>query len=425
MPRSVKSHDHAGRQPSLLATVLPDPLPCSPLRPCAACRTDKAYLRRKVAPTEPPGSHPVTVVDLFAGCGGMSVGLQEAARRLGRRLRVLLAVDSDSRVLELYRRNLKPVTTSSSCLDELFNGRLGDEPTRGEREVAAAVGQVDILLGGPPCQGHSDLNNRTRRADPKNALYLVMARAAEILKPRIILIENVAPVTWDKSKVVHVATEALTNANYCVGGRVLDLRSAGVPQRRHRYVLLACTDSRLDPATVLEDLRSARIKHPDRTVRWAIEDLLDVGSGEVFDTASRRSDENRQRMRYLFEHGAYDLPNELRPECHRNGDHSYKSVYGRLRWDRPAQTITTGFGSMGQGRYVHPSRRRTITPHEAARLQTFPDWFDFTDTPRGVLAKAIGNAVPPLLMVALGQLVMTSLCADLQRDQSGRRGAPR
>jgi DNA (cytosine-5)-methyltransferase 1 len=80
------------------------------------------------------------------------------------------------------------------------------------------------------------------------------------------------------------------------------------------------------------------------------------------------------------------------------GDHSYKSVYGRLPWDRPAQTITTGFGSMGQGRFVHPKRRRTLTPHEAARLQFIPDHFRLDEVEsKTALAEMIGNAVPPKL----------------------------
>ena len=88
-------------------------------------------------------------------------------------------------------------------------------------------------------------------------------------------------------------------------------------------------------------------------------------------------------------------------------------MYGRLRWDEAAQTITTGFGSIGQGRYVHPARRRTITPHEAARLQTFPDWYDFgKGTTRAALATMIGNAVPPLLMVALGLEVIPRLYSE-------------
>jgi DNA (cytosine-5)-methyltransferase 1 len=106
-------------------------------------------------------------------------------------------------------------------------------------------------------------------------------------------------------------------------------------------------------------------------------------------------------MKYLLDRGEYDLPNELRPPCHQ-GDHSYKSMYGRLKWDEPAQTITSGFGSIGQGRYMHPERARALTAHEAARIQGFPDYFDFSSCPtRSALATMIGNAVPPALAASL------------------------
>ncbi|MEN8220818.1 MAG: DNA cytosine methyltransferase [Pseudomonadota bacterium] len=92
----------------------------------------------------------------------------------------------------------------------------------------------------------------------------------------------------------------------------------------------------------------------------------------------------------------YNLPDLVRPSCHKNKNHSYKSCYGRLYWDKPAQTITSGFGSMGQGRYIHPLRKRVITPHEAARIQGFPDFFDFSMVNlRGDLHGMIANAVPP------------------------------
>ncbi len=170
-------------------------------------------------------------------------------------------------------------------------------------------------------------------------------------------------------------------------------------QRRRRFVLLASALAAVDPQTVLEGLTAPMAGHRDRTVKWAIKDLLSVDSESAFDTPSGVSEDNVARMAVLFDENRFTtLPNEHRPECHRDGDHSYVSVYGRLRWGRPAQTITTGFGSMGQGRFVHPQRRSTLTPHEAARLQTFPDWFDFGGVRRGVLATTIGNAVPPLLI---------------------------
>jgi len=112
-------------------------------------------------------------------------------------------------------------------------------------------------------------------------------------------------------------------------------------------------------------------------------------------------------MRWLLDNNAFDLPNRLRPPCHQ-GDHSYVSMYGRLKWDEPAQTITSGYGSLGQGRFMHPTLPRTLTPHEAARLQGFPDYFTFGSAlTRTEAAVIIGNAVPP----ALASIVVSRLIA--------------
>lgn len=381
---------------------------------CDRCADDQRFLRSKQRPVS-DGDYPVvTAVDIFAGCGGMSLGLQEASRRAGVALRTTLAIDSDPQVAEIYERNID-CKVEVGDVTTLFDGELGSEPTFKERQLAAIAGPVQILQGGPPCQGHSDLNNHTRRRDPKNSLYLSMVRAAEILEPHVVVIENVSAVQWDKADVVSTATLALKTLGYSVSARVLNLWVTGVPQRRRRFILLASRHPGIDPVSILESLAADWGNHPARTVRWAIEDLLKIQSAAIFDTPSKKSQENAGRMAFLFRTGRYNLPNDQRPDCHRDGDHSYKSVYGRLRWERPAQTITTGFGSMGQGRYVHPQRRRTITPHEAARLQTFPDWFDFgKNTPRGVLAKAIGNAVPPLLMVELGQHLVAALAQSTE-----------
>ncbi len=340
----------------------------------------------------------------------MSAGLQEAARRAGRRLDVRLAVDVDKAAIDIYSVNLPVVDARAADVATLFDGKLGADATKSEQRIKKKVGKVDVLLGGPPCQGHSDLNNHTRLRDPKNILYLRMARAAEVLAPSLVVVENVVPVQRDETGVVRAASEVLTRAGYEVAGRVLDLRRVGVPQRRRRFLLLASNIPEINPASILERLASGMPDHRDRTVSWAIRDLLTVPNGRVYDTSSRSSKKNARRMAYLFDRNLYDLPNRRRPVCHRGGNHTYVSMYGRLRWDQPAQTITTGFGSMGQGRYVHPARRRTVTPHEAARLQTFSDSFDFSDTTsRVVLAKMIGNAVPPLLMVTLGTEILRRL----------------
>lgn len=374
---------------------------------CSWCQKDQRFLMASTRPTAASGPK-LRAVDLFAGCGGMSLGLEEAARRAGLVFQVPLAIDFDKAVVAVYERNFPKATVETGDIASLLDGQIGARKTATESKLTKRIGAVDVLLGGPPCQGHSDLNNHTRRRDPKNALYLCMARAAEILEPRLVVIENVPAVQWDQSGVVERTVKALQGSGYTVTNRVLDLRRVGVPQRRRRHLVIASKIATLDPQKMLDELSVEA--HPDRTVRWAIHDLEDAKSSKIFDTPSRPNAENVKRMAYLFNHHMFDLPDTERPECHRNGGHSYVSMYGRLAWDEAAQTITTGFGSMGQGRYVHPARRRTITPHEAARLQTFPDWFDFgDDTPRGVLAKIIGNAVPPLLMVSLGAKVIPHL----------------
>jgi DNA (cytosine-5)-methyltransferase 1 len=133
----------------------------------------------------------------------------------------------------------------------------------------------------------------------------------------------------------------------------------------------------------------------------AIEDLLDAaGTGSLMDTLPVMSEENIARVQYLFEHELYDLPLEARPDCHKDGT-SYNASYGRMFWDKPAPTLTTGFMSPGRGRFVHPLRPRVMTPREGARVQGFPDWYNFepagANTKRTDLAKWLGDAVPSIL----------------------------
>jgi DNA (cytosine-5)-methyltransferase 1 len=118
------------------------------------------------------------------------------------------------------------------------------------------------------------------------------------------------------------------------------------------------------------------------------------------------SEENRRRIDFLHDNDLYDLPNEQRPECHQNGT-TYRSVYGRLRWDEPAATVTTGFMTAGRGRYIHPLERRTLLPREAARIQGFPDSYRFAsngnrEVTRTAIAKGVGDAVPTPLGFAAG-----------------------
>jgi DNA (cytosine-5)-methyltransferase 1 len=354
---------------------------------------DAAYLRSTEVPTQATDTPMIAIVDLFAGCGGLTLGALEGARRSQRRARLVLAVDDDPVPLTVLEKTLGDADArySTSDLGEVL-APLGKQIRASERALFHGIPSSSLLLAGPPCQGHSPLNNHTRHDDPRNDLYLGVARAARVLEPRAIVVENVSSVSSDRRSAMSMCAAALEKLGYAVTSRRVDLHQIGVPQTRVRHVLVATLGTCL--AWDLEEIT-------ERDVRWAIDDLLEQEGERAFDMASIPKPVNRERIGWLFAQQAFDLPNHMRPDCHSNG-HSYPSMYGRLRWDAPAQTITSGFGSMGQGRYVHPLRPRTLTPHEAARLQFLPDFVRFDEIDkRTALSRAIGNAAPPRLTITV------------------------
>ena len=258
-----------------------------------------------------------------------------------------------------------------------------------------AVRDVDLVMAGPPCQGHSNLNNQTRRDDVRNALYLTVPAFAVAARARMAIVENVPEVTSDRSRVVETARRLFESAGYSVAEGILSADAMGWPQTRRRHFLVARIDAAPIPIRRVSDVLADA---SPRSVWWAIGDLEARSGDDPMDRAAALSPENRQRVDWLFDNDEYDLPCSERPECHREST-SYPSVYSRMRRDTPAQTITTGFMTPGRGRYVHPTQRRTLTPREAARLQGFPDSYRFVTDPRhpptrAKLAKWIGDAVP-------------------------------
>ena len=333
-------------------------------------------------------------VDLFAGCGGLSYGIEQSVDACGGVARSAMAVDIDPAMLAIYEHNIE---TDHVVVGDI---RDCDLPTPIE------LGFVDLLIGGPPCQGHSHLNNRSRHSDHRNGLYLEMANFAIEYKVPIVAIENVPTVTSSHEGVVEEARRMLEHEGYTVKTPVIDASKIGVPQTRKRHFMLASKQPVIDIDEVIKACTANQ-----RSVEWAIRDMV-TDETSFFDTPADLSLENRRRIKEMFARDLYDMPNELRPLCHRNG-HTYKSVYGRLQWDQPAGTITTGFLTPGRGRYIHPSERRTLTFHEGARLQTFPDTFRFvvpsTQPTREKLATAIGNAVPPRLGFVIGLWALSAL----------------
>ena len=364
------------------------------------------------------GSKRLSVVDLFSGCGGFSFGLREAAEQLGYALDHRLAADMDGTALEVYRRNIHPKYVFQGNIDTAVDYRLS---FRGERAsfgyppeidepLLASLGEVDIVMGGPPCRGHSNLNNRTRRSDDRNTLYLTVPAIAVALNARIVLIENVAAVLNSKPNVVAQARQVLERCGYSTDEAVVEATSFGVAQTRKRHFMLAIRGRGGDELRFKERL-AALTTATGLSVSEAIGDLERPSRATSFDTPASISKDNVKRIDYMYDHGLYELPNTERPDCHKDG-HTYPSVYGRLRPNLPAGTITGGFLSPGRGRFTHYSQRRGLTPHEGARIQGFPDYFRFERTDGTTLenknhARLIGDAVPPPMAasVALAALM--------------------
>lgn len=360
------------------------------------------------------GRHPpIRSVDAFCGCGGLTLGATQAAIAMGRRLESVAAIDVDDEGLEVHKANFgtKHIlhANASTLVDWHVSGegakaRFAYEPEIVDPTLADEVGKIDLFLAGPPCQGHSNLNNRTRREDPRNILYITAVALGVALRARAIVMENVPDVVNDKSDVVETARALLNSSGYkWIDSGVLATDHLGGAQTRKRYFLVATLDDTPGAADIKQI--ALCLKQPPQPLSWAISDLLEIENdgpqARIMDTVPSMSAENAIRIKHLFDNNLHVLPDEVRPDSHKNGN-TYPSVYGRLWWDKPAGTVTTGFLTPGRGRHIHPLKPRVITPREAARIQSFPDTFNFVVNPdvppsRTALQKWIGDAVPPLL----------------------------
>lgn len=373
---------------------------------------------------------PLVVMDAFSSVGGLSVGAKVAGKLFRRPVEVALAIDQDAEAVAVHKANLGTQQTYSGSVRDLVEWAPGRDSQRQKKKFQYADAlmpelldgqEVELLLGGPPCQGHSTLNNKTRSDDAKNELMLEMAALAIAYDIPNVVIENVPNALNDARGAILETTEYLESAGYHVypivmnddGQRsqveIVRAQSLGWPQTRKRFFLVASQERSVDGFSAAADaLKLSDEKEPP--LRWVIEGLEDEPKDfpdDVTRTTPVLSDDNMRRMEYLFcegegEGGRFDLDDlSERPVSHQNG-HTYPAVYGRMHIDEPAPTITGGFLTPGRGRFIHPTRKRVLTPHEAARVQGFPDWFNFgaglgRPPTRTELAKWIGDAVPSIM----------------------------
>ena len=386
----------------------------------------------------------LTCLDLFCGCGGFTLGMQRAG------FAVLAAVDFNADAVATLRNNL--VVRRLPGLLPVAHALERDLTVFPPAQLAAVIGtdRVDVIVGGPPCQGFSrarqvDGSNHGPRltADPRRHLYREFLRHIEFFQPRLFVMENVLGLRTAAGGAYFTAVQKEARAlGYRVHGQIEDAWELGVPQKRRRQLIVGVRNNL--PGYFLPDLRPAPRAEP-RTKLWAaIGDLLELRAGSGADECDYDAERETRHVerqgdtavRYLCDvleiaHAAKLTNHVARPHSDRDlrdfallreGENcreamrdrgvefefpydksSFQDRYTRQsRW-HPCSTIVAHLSKDGL-MFIHPTQNRSLTPREAARIQSFPDWFRFPSS-RTHAFRLIGNAVPPLVAEAVGLAV--------------------
>ena len=388
------------------------------------------------------------VLDTFAGAGGFSLGFQLAGAQL------VGAIESDNWATETFKFNHPEVEVIKEDITKLSDGEILKyfehlKPT--------------VLLGGPPCQGFSVCNkNNGDPKDPRNSLFEEFIRVGRLLKPEIMVMENVPNLikakTVDKELVIDIIISELENLGFYVQYKVLEATDYGVPQIRKRLVIIA-TREKIDDVfpkkthtvNCNNDFFDKQLI-PCPTLWEAISDLPDIEAGGgaeempyIFSATNSYQSALREKSELIHNHKAMNhskrlverfasmqwgnstinVPEHLKP-LKRNTTEVSDKIYGqnnrRMHPDKPCHTVPASF----YANFVHPYKNRNFTAREGARIQSFPDWYVFKGKPTIVSHKLlnregrhnethlcqynqIGNAVPPLMAKAIAQHLINRL----------------
>jgi len=325
-------------------------------------------------------------VDLFCGAGGLSLGMAAAG------FKSALASDKDADSVSTFQKNIGSAI-EGDVEESTFAGII-DGATRGRPYV---------LVGGPPCQGFSQ-QRRGSRDDVRNQLVVRYAKLALEVenRARAVVLENVAYL--DSPRGSHLLEEyirILTEGGYSIFRYDVNSADYGVAQTRPRILVFAVDDRYVSKFKGLKPLSDRRWMTIGETLYG-----LDSNPGLLPNhIAANESDLNQRRMAFVdMGRGRTAIPFDFQLGCHRTYD-GHLDVFGRLDWFGQARTITGGFDSSSRGEYTHPFRNRSLTAREAARIQGFPDDFEFLGNKASV-RRQIGNAVPPPLGFAIGKALL-------------------
>lgn len=375
----------------------------------------------------------LTAIDLFCGAGGLSEGFRQAG------FHVLAGQDFDDVAGATFAATHREATFVGGPIQRVTPQQLLDA-------AGAKKGEIDVIVGGPPCQGYSVYNHQRGAQDPRAGLFREYLRIVEGIQPRWLVMENVTGITSIAGgNIVREIFEGMASLGYRVDMKVLKAEEYGVPQERRRVFFIA---TRTDAPILFPEQTHGPGLEPFVTVWDAISDLPALKNGEgdkgnlpygkkpqngyqavlrgdctraLNHSASRLSRINEERMRHIPPGGSWrDIPRELLPAGMlkaKRSDHTKR--YGRPRKTDLACTILTKC-DVHWGAYIHPVQDRAITVREAARLQSFPDFFEFIGS-RTEQYVQVGNAVPPLLGRRVAEALLLADTMPAATKRAARR----
>lgn len=345
------------------------------------------------------------ILDLFCGAGGFSYGMEKNPR-----FKTLISLDNDEYAGNTFKLNMP------WC--DVHIGDITDDKVKNNIIQEAREKGINMIIGGPPCQGFSNKGKKLGLEDPRNFLFREYLSFVKELQPEVFVIENVKALLstsngWFKKQIL----SAIEQLGYFVDYGVLNAEEYGVPQSRERAIFICCKKQKITLPSPTRDIPV--------TVREAISDLAyhESGEGAPVELYREQPQSGYQRMmregsESLHNHVASKhkqvaidklkmIPPEKGKEClppELLGNQKFKTTWGRLKWDEPSPTIDTRFDAASNGTNNHPFLNRAITPREAARIQSFDDRFIFYGS-KIRIRKQIGNAVPPLMAKAIADKI--------------------
>lgn len=371
----------------LAASVLDHARPLNP-------RSVPSIKWEKIDKSKPEHGGKPKLVDAFCGAGGLSLGFVNAG------FFPVFAFDDDQDAIATYCQNFGDVGHKKSVLDSDIALRIDE----------AVCGDPFVLVGGPPCQGFSH-QRKGSADDPRNDLVVKFGELVATLKtkPFAVVVENVTDLELPRGKVALAKLKKqMSRLGYVAFRHILNAADFGSPQLRRRVVLVFLASQFADKYA------GPLASTPDRWL--TVGDVLSDMPNRAEDSPELRNHQvanesaiNSRRIAYVgMGGGRLSIPQELQLPCHAGDYRGHRDVYGRMDWFSLSRTITGGFDSYTRGEYAHPFRHRSVTHREGARLQGFPDWFEFVGN-RNAVRRQIGNAVPPGMGYAIADAILGSV----------------